>query len=191
MTSPRDRLLAVASDLVRRHGVAGTGLSALLAESRTARGSIYQHFPGGKDELVVAATDAAGQVMRTETWTAPAGAGPGDLVREVVGRARATLDAEDYTRGCPVVAAAVSGPDHPAIVDAAARAFSTWTGDLAAALRDTGIEAEAAQSFASVLISAVEGAIVQARAQRDPAPLDAVAEHLGPLAETLVRVRPR
>lgn len=188
-TSPRDRLLAAASDLVRQHGVAGTGLAALLAESGTARGSVYQHFPDGKDELIEAATDIAGDVMRTAAWSSTSAATAEDVVRQVVDRARETLAAEEFSRGCPVLAAAVAGPEHPRVVRAAVRAFATWTDDLAAALREVGVPVAHAGSFASVLISAVEGAIVQSRAQRSTAPLDAVAEQLGPAARALAARR--
>lgn len=185
MSAPKERLLAVASDLVRQHGVAGTGLSTLLEESGTARGSVYQHFPEGKDQLIEEATDLAGLVMRTATWSSAADASPGDLVRQIVDQARATLMSEEFTRGCPVVAAAVAGPDHDRVVRAAARAFGTWTDDLASAVRDAGVPDADAASFASLLISAVEGAIVQARAIRSVDPFDAVARHLAPYAESL------
>lgn len=185
MATTRERLLGVASDLVRQHGVAGTGLTALLAASGTARGSIYQHFPEGKDQLIEAATDVAAQVMRTGTWSSAPGAGPADLVHQVVDRARQTLTDEGFSRGCPVVAAAVAGAEHVRVVDAAGRAFGTWAEDLAAALVAAGVAESSAASFASVLISAVEGAIVQSRAQRSVAPLDAVGLHLGRLAESL------
>ena len=144
--SPRERLLAAASDLVRQHGVAGTGLAALLAESGTARGSIYQHFPEGKDELIEAATDIAGEVLRTAAWSSTSAATAEDVVRQVVERARQTLRAEKYSRGCPVVAAAVAGPEHERVVQAAGRAFRSWTKDLAAALREVGVPAETARS---------------------------------------------
>jgi AcrR family transcriptional regulator len=183
--SPRERLLATASDLVRQHGVAGTGLAELLEKSGTARGSIYQHFPEGKDQLIEAATDIAGEVMRGDAWsTAPAADAQG-VVRQVVDRARTTLRAEGFSRGCPVVAAAVAGPDHDRVVRAASRAFATWTEDLAAALRAAGLPRASATSFASVLISAVEGAIVQSRAQQSTKPLDAVADHLGRAAQAI------
>ncbi|WP_372442056.1 TetR/AcrR family transcriptional regulator [Nocardioides limicola] len=61
---PRERLLRSSIALVRAHGVEGTGLTELLERSGTARRSIYQHFPGGKDELIAASTRAAGSWMK-------------------------------------------------------------------------------------------------------------------------------
>ena len=48
----RERLIASAIELLRRNGVAGTGLAQLLEHSGTARRSVYVNFPGGKSELV-------------------------------------------------------------------------------------------------------------------------------------------
>jgi AcrR family transcriptional regulator len=65
MTSrPRERLVSTAIELVRKHGVEGTGLAELLERSNTARRSIYQHFPKGKLELIEASTYAAGDWIR-------------------------------------------------------------------------------------------------------------------------------
>src|SRR6478609_753257 len=61
--SPRERLLDATITSLRRHGVQGTGIAELLSSSGTARQSIYQHFPGGKAELVAAATRRAGDFM--------------------------------------------------------------------------------------------------------------------------------
>jgi TetR/AcrR family transcriptional regulator, lmrAB and yxaGH operons repressor len=48
---------------------------------------------------------------------------------------------------------------------------------LAHSLREAGVAAERADLLAALVVSAVEGAIVLSRAERDPAPLlDAAAE---------------
>ena len=60
---PRERLIDSTIALIRRRGVHATGLTDLLNHSGTARQSIYQHFPGGKAELVEHATKEAGRQM--------------------------------------------------------------------------------------------------------------------------------
>jgi len=47
----RDRMIAAARRLFRAHGYFGTALSDVVAESAAPRGSLYFHFPGGKEEL--------------------------------------------------------------------------------------------------------------------------------------------
>ena len=48
----RDRMLQTAGELLHRQGYTATGLNQILDESRAPKGSLYFHFPGGKEELM-------------------------------------------------------------------------------------------------------------------------------------------
>ncbi|WP_188113532.1 TetR/AcrR family transcriptional regulator [Nocardioides humilatus] len=181
---PRERLVIGAIELVRRNGVAGTGLAELLTHSGTARGSIYQHFPGGKDELVEASVRLAGDVMTFRADAQPRT--PDEIVALVVASSRSALVESDFGLGCPVVAAATAGPEHAAVVAAAGEVFAAWTAALADALVSSGMPRGAAPSFAGLVISAVEGALVQARARRSTQPFDDVEAQLVTLARAHV-----
>ena len=61
----RDRLTSATATLMQRHGVAGTGIAEILSTSGVTRRSIYLNFPGGKAELVAAATRSAGDELTT------------------------------------------------------------------------------------------------------------------------------
>src|SRR6185437_10409523 len=50
--------------LLRRQGYAATGLSEIVERSGAPRGSVYFHFPGGKEELAVAAMARSGEQLR-------------------------------------------------------------------------------------------------------------------------------
>jgi AcrR family transcriptional regulator len=49
----RRRILTANGELMRRHGYAGTGIKAILAASAVPYGSLYYHFPAGKQEVGV------------------------------------------------------------------------------------------------------------------------------------------
>lgn len=184
---PRERLLTSTIALVREHGVEAMGTAELLAHSKSARGSIYQHFPGGKEELVEAATRMAGGIM-AGGFTAgrlTTAADAATVVTQLVDGIKRGLTHDDYALGCPIVAAAVAGPEHPAAVAAAADVFAEWVSRLTQTVTATGVEPKAAVRFASLVVSALEGALLRARAARDPQALDDAADQLALLARCL------
>src|SRR3954468_4070961 len=62
--SSRKALVHPTATLLRRQGYAATGLSEIVARSGAPRGSLYFHFPGGKEELAVAALTRAGEQLQ-------------------------------------------------------------------------------------------------------------------------------
>ena len=61
----RQAFLDATAELLRLRGYSATGLSEIVARSGASRGSLYFHFPGGKEELAVAAMAQAGAELRT------------------------------------------------------------------------------------------------------------------------------
>ncbi len=51
--SVRDRLLAAAYTCVTRFGLAKTTVEDVVKESGISRATVYRHFPGGRDELLL------------------------------------------------------------------------------------------------------------------------------------------
>jgi len=58
----RTRMIETTARLLQHRGYHGTALSDILAASAAPRGSLYFHFPGGKDQLVIEATRAAAEL---------------------------------------------------------------------------------------------------------------------------------
>ncbi|MCW2691035.1 MAG: TetR family transcriptional regulator [Mycobacterium sp.] len=156
-----------------------TGLSDLLRRSAAARNSIYQHFPGGKTELMVAVTEAAGTKTAARIDDLAAGSDPTLVLSGMIRRWMNEMQRTDFGTGCPIAAASLAGPDEPSITEAAARAFTLVRDRVSAALVAAGADVGAADSTASFAVSAIEGALLQARAQRSVQPLlDVEAELL-------------
>lgn len=174
----RERLIDSAIDLLCRHGVAGTGMAELLEHSGTARRSVYVNFPGGKSELMTEATRAAGRRIDS----ALAGTTPDGGLRESLAAFieswKDTLRSTDYTAGCPVVAAALGRSESPAAADAAGEVFTTWQQVIAERLRDEAFAIDEAESLATTVVAAIEGAVILCRAARSTDPLDRTARML-------------
>lgn len=175
----RQRMLDSAVLLLRERGAAGVTVDAVLAHSGAPRGSVYHHFPGGRNEILLGAVRLAGDYIAGMVERSVA---DGDARRTVerIGRFwRRALTDTDFRAGCPVVAMAVDSREH--IPDAAAlvrEIFTRWQASLSDLLRANGFPAERAQRLATLIVSSVEGAIILCRARGDLRPLDDVLAEL-------------
>ncbi|WP_197319148.1 TetR/AcrR family transcriptional regulator [Saccharomonospora sp. NB11] len=162
--------------LLRERGVAGTSFADVLAHSGAPRGSVYHHFPRGKAQLVEEATRAASDALTARITELLREHGPVHAVRAIVELWRRDLARTDYTAGCPVAAAAL-GPVESAR-ELAGNALREWEAAFAEALHRRGVPERQAASLGTLVVSALQGALVLARAQRSAAPLDAVVTEL-------------
>ncbi len=95
---------------------------------------------------------------------------------------RRTLAATDYLGGCPVVALAVdSRLGYPEAAELVREIFTRWQASLHDLLTAHGFSHERARRLATVVASAIEGAIILCRAHRDDGPLDDVLAEITPL----------
>ena len=169
--SARERLITSAIALIRSVGVAGASVSALLNDSGLARRTLYLNFPGGKAELVEAATDAAGADLTASIQSCIADADPAQALAAVMQMWETMLTDTDYTAGCPIVGATLGRAEVPAAADAAAATFSEWEGLLTQLIREAGVERSRAVDLATTAVATVEGAVIMSVAQRSPIPL--------------------
>ncbi len=183
----RERIVYETAQHLRRAGVGGTGLRQVVADAGAPRGSLQHYFPGGKDQLVGEALGWAGTwaAARVEHHLArmrrPT---PARLFAAIVEDWVADLESRDFERGCPVAAAVVDCADtNDAVRQAAASALHTWQRPITAALVTMGRAPRRAQALSTLMLCALEGAIVIARAQRDTAPLRLVSRELAPLLD--------
>jgi TetR/AcrR family transcriptional repressor of lmrAB and yxaGH operons len=176
--NPRQRMIRSAAVLMRERGVEATSFSEVLAKSGAPRGSIYHHFPGGKAQLIEEATRYAGEFTAAGLAAALAQDDPVAAVAAFTSGWSQTLRETEFTGGCPIVAASLEGEGLPGARDAAAVAFASWESLLADGLAPHVSSPQRARSLATLVVAAIEGAVVLARAQRTTAPLERVAREL-------------
>jgi AcrR family transcriptional regulator len=186
MASPRERMVISAALLIRERGAHPTAIADVLEHSGAPRGSAYHYFPGGRTQLLCEAIDYAGEYIAGRIDKGATGL---DVLDDLVADYRNQLIRTDYRAGCPVVAVAVEAGDPAkhdqakAVIDRAAAAFARWTDLIAQRLIADGVSAERADELAMLTTTAIEGAIVVARASRDLKPLDLVHRQLRALLQ--------
>jgi len=162
--------------LVRERGARATSIDDVLAHSGAPRGSVYHHFPGGREQLLREAIDYAGEfvAMRIERATDAL-----EMLDMLLQDYREQLLHSDFRAGCPVVAVAIEAGDPESDLDQhASAAFGRWQELLEQRLTAQGVGTSRATELAVLVIASIEGAIVMARAQRDAQPLDSVHRQL-------------
>lgn len=173
----RDRLVYAAIELLRSRGADGFGMAELLDDAGVARRSMYQHFPGGKAELLESAVVQAQAYLSAQIGGLLAELSPIEALAAWAGLWKRVLIDSDYRLGCPLVAAAQAAEEYPAVGAAAARAFTATADRIAAALVASGTPEATAHSLARVLVSGIEGAIITSRSMRSVVPLDDFEAH--------------
>jgi TetR/AcrR family transcriptional repressor of lmrAB and yxaGH operons len=168
----RERLLEGAGRLLAEKGYAGMELRDVAERGSAPRGSIYHHFPGGKAQLAAEAAEVDGVRVREAIEKSLAERGLKGTLRMFGELFRRRASDHPERIGCPVAAAALARPEDPALAAAATAAFQSWEGAIATALEEEGLTAEQAVTFAGLIVSTVEGALVRTRAAGDHAPLD-------------------
>ncbi len=152
----------------------------MLSESGTTKGSLYFHFPGGKKELAATALRQAGATVAAFVeHLARSSPDAATAVAAFAGALAAGLEGSDYERGCPLATSTLDAPSgSQAIRDACAVGYRSWLSLIAARLQADGWASSDAEQEAVLVLSALEGALVLARAERSPAPLQIVGRRL-------------
>jgi TetR/AcrR family transcriptional regulator, lmrAB and yxaGH operons repressor len=185
----RERLIAGARQLLAEKGYAAMELRDVAARGKAPRGSIYHHFPGGKRQLAVAAAEREGIEIRDAIERSLAERGLGETLTMFGEMFRRRVKDHPERLGCPVAAAALARPEDPALAAAATAAFRSWEAPIAAALEEEGVAAKDAATFAGLVVSTVEGALIRARAAGDQAPLDSAVAGLHRALDSLLAGR--
>jgi TetR/AcrR family transcriptional repressor of lmrAB and yxaGH operons len=179
--SARERMVESAVVLLAKRGFQGASFTEVLAHSQAPRGSIYHHFPDGKEQLIAAAIDYAG-ARAVLLLDALSGRRPVEIVDAFMAMWRAVLERSGFTAGCSVLAVTVSA-DSAELLARAGQVFRSWQARLAELFTAAGLAADDADGLATMMIAASEGAVVLARAEQALAPLETVHRQLRRLAE--------
>jgi TetR/AcrR family transcriptional repressor of lmrAB and yxaGH operons len=185
----RARMVSSAAYLLARQGLQATSFSEVLEHSGAPRGSVYHHFPEGKDQMVALALDVAGD-RAIDLLDRKAGAPAEEVAGWFLHIWREVLVRSNFDAGCAVLAVTVAA-DSPQLRDHAAGVFRSWRRHLTELLRAGGLEPHDAARFAATLIASSEGAVALSRAEQSLEPFDLVAEQLLEQVRSLAARQPK
>jgi AcrR family transcriptional regulator len=174
----RARMVGSAATLIRERGIHGVGLREVVAHSGGPRGSLGRYFPGGKTQLMTEAIDLALADMfdelhrtLTEAESLP------DAIGEIVAPWRRLLVEHDFALGCPLAATVVDAAANDGLRVHVSEVLTRWQATAADVYVKFGDSPAQAAERSTVLLAALEGALILARARRSVEPLDTVERY--------------
>jgi len=179
VSDSRSKMVRTAARLLRRQGYAATGWRQVIAESDTPWGSQAHHFPGGKEQLASEALARAGSAYERLLRAALEGRHPAAAVGDWIDVAASELQASGWADGCPIATVALeTAHTSDALATTCNAALTSWRAALSDAMRARGVRKPQADALATLVVAGVEGGLLLARAERDPAALRTVGKEL-------------
>jgi TetR/AcrR family transcriptional regulator, lmrAB and yxaGH operons repressor len=170
----RSRMIDAAVTALRRHGIAGMSFTEVLDDSGAARGAIYHHFPGGKNELVAEAAARNGADVHA-AFAALRGGSPRSVVDAFLATVRPVIEESTTGCGCAVAAVAVGRDGGTGqLRQVAASVFAMWEEALANRLVTAGMDTADAAALATTLVALLQGAQVLCRAAGNIEPFERI-----------------
>lgn len=186
---PRHRqpIIDAAVTLFRRQGYGGTGLNDIVDESGAPKGSLYHYFPAGKSSIAVAAVEEAGRrVAVTVAKLARETPSTGELIKAHARLLAGWMRKSGFRDGCPITTVLLElAPRDRAVAQAGRDAYAARLTLLTEKLVADGFPVARAKRLAGLCVSAIQGALIQARVERSGAPIEMAADELASMLDQL------
>jgi TetR/AcrR family transcriptional repressor of lmrAB and yxaGH operons len=163
----KETLINVTSKLIREKGVSATGIAEIVEISQIPKGSVYHHFPNGKDELIIAALHNYRDLMASAFKLSIKGKSTASTgLKAVIDYFILSLQNSDYKNGCPlaIVALEASGNNN-ALQLACKEVMDYWINNLHSYFiyKQINLGKNAAIEF----ITRLEGALIMSQIYKD------------------------
>ena len=190
-SNTRNRIVLSALQLFATKGYGSTSVADVRQAAGIHSGSLYHFFPG-KQDLLLAVLEAyrggIGPMLLRPAW-----AGEEDPIAKIFAllkRYRASLLQTECTYGCPIgsLALELHEPDPP-VRRLLAQNFEGWIDAIEGCLNDAGDRLPAdidRRELAGFVLTAMEGAVMQARTYRDIKRFDGSVRQLRSYFDTLL-----
>lgn len=180
MTTTRDQIIQKTCELIELQGYHATGLSQILKESRSPKGSLYYYFPDGKESLVTAAVQHVGgivlrrmQTILTEQEQAA------EAIHALIVNIAYNVEHSGFRAGGPITTVAMeAAATSDSLRQACDAIYAEWIQLVTDRLITAGLNRERAARLADLTIAGVEGGIILSRTARSQRPLLSVAEEV-------------
>ncbi len=164
----RSRILTAAQRLFRKRGYHATGLNEVLELARAPKGSMYHHFPGGKEAIGVCViqditSSLLAMLAQSRARTTEA------LILQVGEQLSHVMEKTDYEFCALFTAFAAERKTSPLLGDAVVQAYAQLIQALQSRLLADGFSTRAAKEVALTVTALLEGGSLLSQAHQDSA----------------------
>lgn len=172
----RAKMVTGAREMISQRGPRATSFADVVEATGTPRGSIYHHFPGGKQEMVLAAIDEQEEIF-SHVIGGLSGSSAPELITRLFQTCTEQVKRSNYSMGCPATATVVTA-ENDEQVERGGQFFTSVVDLVTKELVTHGLSSTDAREYATLCLASMGGAITLARASRSVEPLDAVLREL-------------
>jgi TetR/AcrR family transcriptional repressor of lmrAB and yxaGH operons len=176
----REELIKTTANLLQTNGYVGTGLNEIIKKSGAPKGSIYHHFPGGKEQLAVEAINWTKEnVTSFIQKQLDLYADPIEAIQQFILDSASRFEENTYFKGVPIAAIVLeTSASSEKLREACKDVFDAWHRIFVKKLMRNEYTEEQARKLALTVNSMLQGALVVSLARKDAESLRTVAESI-------------
>lgn len=175
----REKILKTASSLFQKQGYNATGLNQIIKESGAPKGSLYYHFPNGKEELALESIKLVNGFIKKNlvlglSQIEDPSLGIQLLLKEI---AKGILGDKQFYLSVSLLSLETCETNET-LRKACEEAIDSWIGIFSDKLIDSGFGEDRANKYAITIQLMIEGAITMSLVKKDTTPLLIVADQI-------------
>ena len=174
----KEKLIQVTAKLIREKGIAATGIAELVEISAVPKGSIYHHFPGGKDDLIIAAIQNFKDLMSAAFKASLKGKSTAKSgLTSILDYYIDSLEKSNFRNGCPLAIVAMeSSGNNDLINNTCKEVMDYWVDNLTSYFKYKG--SNAGRNEAIEFITRLEGSLIMCQIYNDTKSLSHLKKQL-------------
>lgn len=180
MASTRDQIIEKTCELLELQGYHATGLNQIIKESGSPKGSLYYHFPGGKEELAIESISYVGNIVLERIQQNLAQVDDAaEAIHGFINNIAYNVEHSGFKKGGPITTIAMeTATSSPRLRETCAHIYEQWQAAFVDKLEANGIEKTRAVQLATLIISAIEGGVILCRTRQRRIALEHVANEI-------------
>lgn len=176
----KEKFIETASRLFEVKGYNATGLNEILKESGTPKGSLYYHFPKGKEQLALESINSAGKKIKHNLQRSlEESENPVEGIVKNLEHLAEVIDNEQKTRDMSISLIALETYLTSEVLrKACEEIFDSLEKTYAEKLIENGIDKEKAYEFGAIIGAMTEGGITLSLTRKNGNPLRLIAKQI-------------